>query len=54
MSQMTRSATARSGPNMGKEFGISELTMERAYYQLRDQGVHRRPHQRMPEPNGGF
>lgn len=24
--------------NMGKEFGISELTMERAYYQLRDQG----------------
>jgi DNA-binding FadR family transcriptional regulator len=24
--------------NMGKEFGISELTMERAFYQLRDQG----------------
>jgi DNA-binding GntR family transcriptional regulator len=23
---------------MGKEFGISELTMERAFYQLRDQG----------------
>jgi DNA-binding GntR family transcriptional regulator len=24
--------------NMGKEFGISELTAERAFYQLRDQG----------------
>ena len=24
--------------SMGKEFGISDLTMERAYYQLRDQG----------------
>lgn len=23
---------------MGREFGISELTMERAFYQLRDQG----------------
>jgi DNA-binding GntR family transcriptional regulator len=24
--------------NMGREFGISELTVERAFYQLRDQG----------------
>jgi DNA-binding GntR family transcriptional regulator len=24
--------------NMGREFGVSELTMERAFYQLRDQG----------------